>query len=116
MLKNEMIGLFYNEIDHTLLIGNGESGCYIRKVEMDLYRDTLFVNVYKQLIIGKPTSIINSASTKWKIKLEPNVGFVRLGNVLTPLSEMNKYPDEDLIYTYYPAIEVFPQKFPYVAE
>jgi hypothetical protein len=113
---NKGVYLLYNEEDHTLLIENRESAKYIRKIVVDLHRDTLSVNVYKKGIFIKPTSIINSAGTKWKIKLQPNVGFVKLGNKVTPLPEMEKYPDKDIIYIYYPAIEVYPQKFPYICE
>jgi hypothetical protein len=113
--NNDFIQLLYNEEDHTLLIVNGESGKYICKVVIDLHQDTLFVNVYKKMAFRR-NSIINSAITNWKIKLIPNVGFIKLGDVLMPLSEIRKYPEEDLIETYYPSIEVFPWKFPYVAK
>jgi hypothetical protein len=115
-LANKFTFLRYNPKDHTLLIVNGSSGAYISRVELDLHKDTLSVNVYKRLIFIKPTSIINSAPTNWKIKLNSNVSFVRLGTELTPLSKLQKYPVEEYIYIYYPAIEIYPQKFPYVGK
>jgi hypothetical protein len=114
--NNEFVYFLYNEKDHTLLIVNGESAKYIQKIELDLHQDTLSVNVYKKMIFFKPTSIINSATINWKIKLIPNVRFVILENVVTPLSKMKKYPKEDLLDTYYPAIEVYPKKFPCVCK
>jgi hypothetical protein len=112
--ENFYVSLFYNEKDRTLLIKNGESAKYIRKIVLNLHQDTLYVSVYRKFIFIKPTSIINSASTKWKIKLLPNIKFVKLGNEVTLLSEIKKYPVEGMLYIYYPAIEVFPQKYPYV--
>jgi hypothetical protein len=113
--KNQSVSFSYDEKDHALLIKNGESGLYIRKIVLDLHQDTLSVNVYKKLIFPKPTRIINSAGTRWKIKLMPNVKFVTLGNVVTPLSEMRRYPPEYL-ESYCPVIEDYPKKFPCVVE
>jgi hypothetical protein len=44
---NKGVYLLYNEKDHTLLIANSESAKYIKKITMDLYRDTLSVNMCK---------------------------------------------------------------------
>jgi hypothetical protein len=112
--NNEMVSLSYNDQDHTLLIINGESGKYMPKITMDLHRDTLLVNAYKKFVMFGRCGIVSNAT--WKIKLMPNVGFVKLGDVLTPLSEFRKYTKEDLIERYYPRIEVFPKKFPYVGK
>jgi hypothetical protein len=105
--------LLYNEENRILLIVNGESGKHICKVLIDLHQDTLFVDVHKKMAFRR-SSIINSAITNWKIKLIPDVGFIKLGDVLVPLSKIRKCPKEDLMETYYPSIEVFPKKFPYV--
>jgi hypothetical protein len=65
-------------------------------------------------VLFKSTNIIDYAY--WKIKLKPNVKFVKLRDKVTPLSKMKKYPEKDLLDTYYPAIEIYPQKFPYVCK
>jgi hypothetical protein len=110
----EFIFLSYNAKDHTLRIANGSSGAYISKVELDLHNDTLSVKVYKRLIFIKPTSIINSSITDWRIKLKPNTRFVRFGKTLKPFSELQTYPVEGAIY--HQTIEIFPQKYPYVGK
>jgi hypothetical protein len=85
------------------------------------------VNVYKKIIIFRPTSTINRVSAEWKIKLKPNVGFVKLGNEMISLSNMKEYYDREKEVFYpsievypptevYPSIVVYPQKFPYVCK
>jgi hypothetical protein len=109
--------LLYNAKDHTLLISNASSAEHICKVKLDLDKDILSVKVYKKIVSNKPTSIINSATTNWKIKLESNVSFVRFGNKLMHLSELNTYPKgNSYMYSYYPSIEIYPRKFPYVGQ
>jgi hypothetical protein len=109
----EFIFLSYNAKDHTLLISNASSGAYIKKIELDLHKDTLSVKVFKRLIFIKPNSIINSSVTRWKINLQPNIGFVRFGKTLKPLSELRTYSIEsESAYPKPPVIEVFPHKYP----
>jgi hypothetical protein len=116
MRSNGFTYLQYSEKDHSLFIGNQESGRYVSKIKMNLYRDTLSLDVYKKLIFPKATGIMNSASTDWKVKLRPEVRFVKLGDVVTPLSEIRKYNRKSFLQSYYATVEIFPQKFPYVAK
>jgi hypothetical protein len=108
------VSFSYNDQYHTLLIMNSESAKYMPKIAVDLHRDTLFVKVYKKFVAFGRYRVTNNAI--WKVKLMPNVGFIKHGDVLTPLSEIRKYSKEDLIEGYYPRIEIFPKTFPYVGE
>jgi hypothetical protein len=108
--------LRYNGTDHSLFLGNQESGRYVCKIKMDMDQDTLLVDVYKRMIFPKANSIMNSASTDWKVRLKPGVRFVRLGDAVTPLSEIKRYNRESSLQSYYATVEIFPQKFPYTAK
>jgi hypothetical protein len=104
----------YNKHDHTLLIGNGDSGYHFSKIELDLHKDTLVVNVYKKSVFMASHSVLNGSVTMWKIHLKPNTGFVRVGKELKPLSELKTYPTEHVILPPPPIVEVSPYKYPYV--
>jgi hypothetical protein len=103
----------YNKHDHALLIKNGDSALHFTKIVLNLHKDTLVVDVHKKLGIMESSSVLNWATTSWKINLQPNIGFVRFGKTLTPLSELKTYPVEGPgPYPKSPIIEVFPHTYP----
>jgi hypothetical protein len=94
---------------------NGESAKHISQINLDLRQDTLFIDVFKKMVFLR-NSVINSATTNWKIKLVPDIKFVAFSGKVLPLSELAVYPQKGLEQNYYPSIEIFPKKFPYVAK
>lgn len=110
---NYMIYMRYDNKNNVLLISNGESAKIIKKIELDLQQDTLVINkVSKILVSFSGKSCIGGGCA---IKLPSKVEFVKLGDKLYKLSDMNQYSHDDPLSDIYDSsiLTVFPKKFPF---
>jgi hypothetical protein len=100
----------YNEQEHALIITGGDSSTLLSRIDVDMNGDTIVVHVQNKLAFMERGNVIDGAD--WKIHLKPNAGYVRFGNMLTPLSELKTYPTRRQPKP--TVVEVFPRKYPYV--
>lgn len=108
---NSTINLHYDKDTKTLFVTNFESGRYVREVKIDLLGNTLSLHIKRRLLIGSK-SIRKVAFNKIKIRLCTNIEFIEIGNKKIPITEIHK-PNNELIESYYPSIEVRGDKFPF---
>ena len=110
-VKEYLIQLRYDKQNNSLLIEILESAKYINKIKLDLQQDTLlirkvstkFVSFYRKKSVRKFTECI--------IELQSNVEYIRLGNTLYKLSEIDEFSQEKL-RDRHSVLTVFPKKFP----
>ena len=106
--------LRYDKNNHILLIQIFESAKYINKIELDLQQDTLLIDKVSKRTVSFFGEKSIKKTAKCTIKLLPNVKFVKLGDTLFKLSEIDGYSQEELIEIGCAVNIVFPQKFPYI--
>jgi len=117
MKEYDSIYLCYDKKYNILSIRNIESVRIVKKIEFDLQEDTLFINKISKKSILFPNKLTPRETAVCTIKLRPNVKFVKLGDTLFNLSEINEFSIEEFIEKYFGAIIlVYPDKFPYVIE
>jgi len=111
--KNRYVKFRYDKFHHSLLVDILESSKYIKKIELDLQQDTLLINKVskKRVPFSGEKSVRKMAYCT--VKLPSNIKYVKLGETIYKLSEINEYSQEDLIKRGVSVLIVCPPRFPY---
>ena len=111
--KDNFIRLRYDKHNHSLLMELLESATYIKKIKLDLQQDTLIIRKVSKKLVPRFGKENVRMLTNCIIELQSNVEYVKFGNTLYKLSEMDEY-SQDKIRNMQSVLTVFPKKFPCV--
>ncbi len=116
-MDNHLVIFYYDPQNEMLYLSNQDSGGHIRRLEMRMNGDTLLFEAPKRLYIFRSNWFEDALYSNWKIKMkeEWNVKFVQCGDKKMRLSDI-KPPSKRIVSSYYPCIEISPDKFPYITK
>jgi len=109
--------LRYDKEKNMLLIDHAESARILKKIELDLQQDTLVISkIVKKLVPWNGEKSVRK-TVNCVVKVPSNVEFVKLGDMLYKLSEIDKFSYEEITERYnWGVIIVYPKKFPFVID
>ena len=112
-----LMNLRYDKGKNMLLIDQMESARTLKRIDLDMQQDTLVISkIVKKFVplLGKATE---RECANCVIKLPSNVEYIRLGDKLYKLSEMNKFSYDEITDKYHwTTILIYPQKFPFIVQ
>jgi len=109
--------LRYDKKNNLLLIDQAESARTLKRIDLDLQQDTLVINKIVKKFVPLYRKVTVREAANCVVKLPLNVVFVKLGDKLYKLSEMNEFSYEEITENYHwTVITVYPEKFPCVIE
>jgi len=112
-----LMNLRYDKEKNMLLIDQMESARTLKRIDLDLQQDTLVISkIVKKLVPFYGEKSVRK-TVNCIVKLPSNVEFVKLGDTLYKLSEMNEFSYDKITEDYnWGVIIVFPKKFPFTIE
>ena len=97
--KFNFIDLSYDKNNRILLIKNLESAKYIKKIKLDLHQDSLIIRKVSKRLVPvsekKREKMFAAKCVDKYIKLNSNVEYVKTGNTLRKLSEIDEFSQDE---------------------